>query len=375
MFYSLLNSLSTIVIFQLLLLTLFLFSSRKGKPLSNRLLAIFFLLLAINLSDGLLVYYGFYQRFPQFAHLEDGFVFLLGPVLYFYTRSMVYSHFRFRAKDLVHLIPFVLFTISFQIFYHLQPSDFQKVIQSAVHRQQLPMEFYFSIIAIHGHVGIYLVFAYRQIILYQLQLQEKFSHLGKRNLNWLLFVVLSVCVILILSFIYTLLPLTTRKWFDSGLMVVMGFIFIFTNVIVWRALKQPEIFLGVEEELTKKKYAGSTLSETERKDGLAKLELLLASSKVFLNADITIEQLAEDINLPPRKVSQMINESYKQNFFDFINSLRIQEAQRIMQESTDSKLTVLEIMYQSGFNSKSSFNTLFKKKTGQTPSEYRKHLK
>ncbi len=375
MFYSLLNSLSTIVIFQLLLLTLFLFNSRKGKPLSNRLLAAFFLLLAINLSDGLLVYYGFYQRFPQLAHLEDGFVFLLGPALYFYTRSMAYSHFRFRVKDLVHLMPFILFTISFQIFYHLQPSDFQQVIQSAVRQQQLPMGFYFSIIAIYAHVGIYLVFAYREIISYQQQLQEKFSHLGKRNLDWLLFVVLSVGVILILSFIYTLLPLATRKWFDGGLMVVMGFIFIFTNVIVWRALKQPEIFLGAEEELMKKKYAGSTLSETERKDGLAKLELLLASSKVFLNADITIEQLAESINLPSRKVSQIINENYKQNFFDFINSLRIQEAQRIMQESTDPKLTVLEIMYQSGFNSKSSFNTLFKKKTGQTPSEYRKHLK
>ncbi len=358
-----------------MLLTLFLFSSRKGKPLSNRLLAAFFLLLTINLGDGLLGYYGFYQQFPQFAHLEDGFVFLLGPVLYFYTRSMAYRHFKFKVKDLVHLIPFFLFTISFQIFYHLQPADFQKVIQSAVKQQQLPLGFYFSITVVYVHVGIYLFYAYRELIFYQRQLQEKFSYLGKRNLNWLLFVVLSVGVILILSFIYTLLPLATQKWFDGGLMIVMGFIFIFTNVIVWKALKQPEIFSGVDEELTKKKYAGSTLSEIEKKDGLAKLELLLTSNKVFLNPDITIEQLAESINMSPRKVSQLINENYKQNFFDFINSLRIREAQQIMQKSTDSKLTVLEVMYQSGFNSKSSFNTLFKKKTGQTPSEYKKHLK
>ena len=80
MVYTLLNILSSIVIFQLLLLSVFLFSINRGKSRSNRLLALFFLLLAINLTDGLLVYYGFYEKFPALAHVEDGFVFLIGPV-------------------------------------------------------------------------------------------------------------------------------------------------------------------------------------------------------------------------------------------------------------------------------------------------------
>ena len=89
MVYTLLNILSSIVIFQLLLLSVFLFSINRGKSRSNRLLAVFFLLLAINLTDGLLVYYGFYEKFPALAHVEDGFVFLIGPVLFFYTKSVV----------------------------------------------------------------------------------------------------------------------------------------------------------------------------------------------------------------------------------------------------------------------------------------------
>lgn len=374
MLYPLLNILSTIIIFQLLLLAFFLFSIRKGKPTSNKLLAIFFLLLAFNLGDGLLVYYGFYKKFPQLAHLEDGFVFLVGPVLYFYTKSIVYKQFKLKTNDILHLIPFTFFTFLFQLFYHLQPEDYQKVIQSAIQQQRLPAGFYFSIVVVYAHIGVYLFYAYRDIVFYRHQIREKFSHLGQRNLDWLMFMIVSVGTLLLLSFVYSFLPLATKTFFNSGLIIVIGFIFVFINTIVWKALRQPEIFSGVEDELKKEKYAGSSLSEAERNTGRLRLDLLMTTEKPFLNADITLEELAEKSNMASKKLSQLINENYHQNFFDFINSFRIREAQRLLKESSDANLTVLEVMYQSGFNSKSSFNTLFKKKTGQTPSEFKMSL-
>jgi AraC-like DNA-binding protein len=68
----------------------------------------------------------------------------------------------------------------------------------------------------------------------------------------------------------------------------------------------------------------------------------------------------------------VINDLTGKNFFEFINHYRIEEAKRMLTNPKDKKITVLEVMYQSGFNSKSSFNTLFKKQTGLTPVEFKK---
>jgi AraC-like DNA-binding protein len=374
MVYTLLNILSTIVIFQLLLLSVFLFSVSHKKSRSNKLLAAFFLLLAINLTDGLLAYYGFYEKYPALAHLEDGFVFLIGPVLFFYTMSVVYRRFEWKAGHLLHLIPFIAFTVVFQIYYHLQTSDYQHLIQSAIQRQELPAGFYFSVVIVYAHVGTYLYFAYREIIFYRQQLQQRFSQLHKRNLDWLMFMILSVAVMLLITLTYSLLPLATQELLHAGLIVVIAFIFGFVNTIVWKALNQPLIFSGVEQE-TEVISSAPSLSELDWAAYDRKIQQAITAEQAFLNSDLTLDDLAERTNIPSKKLSQFINEYYKQNFFDFVNSHRVNEAKRILTESKDPKLTVLEVMYQSGFNSKSSFNTLFKKKSGQTPSEFRKGLR
>ncbi len=336
------------------------------------MLACFFLVFAFNLGDGLLSFYGFYQRYPQLAHWEDGFPFLIGPILYFYSRSIIYRNFRFVSKDLLHTTPFVIFTLSFQIFYHVQPADYQTFIQSAIQRQQLPNAFYVSLLMVYLHVFTYLFYAFRDINAYRHQIKQRFSNVKKRNLNWLMFLIVAVVVILILSLIYSFLPLATKMFFNIGMIIVFAFIFVFINTIVWKALHQPEIFSGLDDDDKKEKYAGSGLTAAERRDCQQGLERLIKDEKIFLKADISLDELADKISISARKLSQFINEDCHQSFFDYINTFRIAEAQRIMTMSKDGKLTVLEIMYQSGFNSKSSFNTLFKKKTGQTPSAFRK---
>jgi AraC-like DNA-binding protein len=374
MVYALLNILSTIVIFQLLLLSVFLFSVNRGKTRSNRLLALFFLLLSVNLADGLLVYYGFFEKFPALAHLEDGFVFLIGPVLYFYTRSVVYRTFEWKTGDLLHLLPFVTFTIGFQIYYHLQTPEYQVGIQSAIQQQRLPAVFYYSIVVIYAHVASYIYSAYREIIFYRQHLQQRFSQLQKRNLDWLMFMILSVAVIVLISFVYLLLPLATQALLHWGLIVVIAFIFGSVNAIVWNALKQPLIFSGVEEE-TESVNNVTLFTDSERADYDRKVQQAIKTEHAYLNSDLMLDDLAERTGISSKKLSRFINDHYHQTFFDFINSFRIEEAKRIMTTTVDPKLTVLEVMYQSGFNSKSSFNNLFKKKTGLTPSEFRKSLK
>jgi AraC-like DNA-binding protein len=178
-------------------------------------------------------------------------------------------------------------------------------------------------------------------------------------------------IILVVSLASTFIPLTGfGAYLKAGIIVMIVLILIFVTGIIWRAMKQGETFSGVEEK--NEKYSGSNLSSNERQEAVIKLDRVMREEKYFREPDITLDVLAQKIGIAPKKLSQVINEDYHQNFFDFINSLRIEEAKRLMRETTDRKTTVLEIMFACGFNSKSSFNTLFKKKTGVTPSEYKR---
>jgi AraC-like DNA-binding protein len=367
---SYLNVISVIILFQLALLVLFLVTSRRGKAVSNRLLALFFVLLIINLADGLLTFYGFYTVYPSLAHLEDGFVFLLGPTIYLYTRTMIYHDFRLRARHLLHGLPFVLTTVAFQLYYHFQSSMYQQKIQDAIVAQDLPPFFYFSVILIYIHVFLYVALALRDIHHYRFIIRERFSHLAEVSMNWLLFMLWSIVFILVVSLIYTFLPVVgLRDYFNLAFGIGFFIIFFFINAVVWKGLHQPEIFAGIDLDREKKPVP---ISPSEKVTLGKALSRVMNDGKVYLESELTLDGLAGKVGFPPRKVSQFINEDFRQNFFDYINTCRVAEAERIFRESLDPKLTILEVMYASGFNSKSSFNTIFKQKTGLTPSEYRR---
>ena len=92
----------------------------------------------------------------------------------------------------------------------------------------------------------------------------------------------------------------------------------------------------------------------------------------FLNSSLTIQDISDELKIPVRELSLLINHKLGQHFFDFVNSYRIEEAMKILQDSEKNKVTILEILYEVGFNSKSSFNTAFKKHTSTTPTAFRK---
>ncbi|MCP4150484.1 MAG: helix-turn-helix domain-containing protein, partial [bacterium] len=120
------------------------------------------------------------------------------------------------------------------------------------------------------------------------------------------------------------------------------------------------------------KYKTSALSPETVSDILPKLTHLMEKEKAFLDADLTLKKLAQKLNVHYNHLSQIINDRLQQSFNDYINSFRIEEAKKKLADPAESKQTVLEIAYNTGFYSKSVFNTAFKKFTGITPSQYRK---
>ena len=118
------------------------------------------------------------------------------------------------------------------------------------------------------------------------------------------------------------------------------------------------------------RYIYSPLDEAERQALGQRLRELMETERAYLNPDLGLEDLAARLEVSPKLLSQVINGDLGQNFFDLVNRYRIEEARQLLLEN--KKRTILEIMYDVGFNSKSSFNTAFKKYTDMTPTAYRK---
>ena len=136
----------------------------------------------------------------------------------------------------------------------------------------------------------------------------------------------------------------------------------FINRVVVKGLNQPAIFSGITKDEAEK-YAGSTLMEDEVMSHASRLTKLMESEQPYLQSDLKSKDLAAMLDLSTKELSQVINQGFDQNFFDFVNTYRCEEVKQILR-GPDKKITVLEAMYQAGFNSKSSGNKEWKKLTG-----------
>jgi len=102
-----------------------------------------------------------------------------------------------------------------------------------------------------------------------------------------------------------------------------------------------------------------------------KITVLMEKEKVYQEPELTLQQLAEKLQLPSYQASQAINEGMKKNFYDLINGYRTEEAKRLLLNPQNKNFTILSVGFEAGFNSKTTFNTVFKKFTGLTPTEFR----
>jgi YesN/AraC family two-component response regulator len=195
------------------------------------------------------------------------------------------------------------------------------------------------------------------------------------------FFLIAHCIVLFKSLIrYT----DYNVLFNSSNAVIGAIALLISCWFVLKALNNPELFKGVDsnmllvnEALNKKGIAtAKEPSETPKSAEIAlQIELLkkhVIENEPYLEPSLTIQELAKQVSIPVRDLSVLINHHMKQHFFDFVNEFRIQKAMQILKDASKSKHTVLEILYEVGFNSKSSFNTAFKKHTNQTPTEFRK---
>jgi AraC-like DNA-binding protein len=360
---------SFLITFQLLFVGIFLITHPKGNRRNNILLGTIFLLMAWNMGDLTLQVYGVVLRWNFLTHIDDGFLLLYGPLFYLYARGVIFKDFRLSGATLLHLTPYLLLTASLLSFGNLMPGTTEEFLAI-----ELPWQYYTIGALIYTHFFVYLGLTYLTLWKYRRIIKNEYSQIDQINLDWLSFSLNSFGLLTIVSLIHNFIaPAKNVYVFMVTLVLLLLFIFYFVNRVILKALRQPEIFAGIGQNETAR-YQGSSLTAGQVEEYRQKLLTLLRTDKPFLNPQVSLSDLSEKLSISSKNLSQVINQTFGKNFFDFINSYRIQEVQQILKDSRDDKMTILEAMYEAGFNSKSSFNTAFKKETGQTPSEFRKNI-
>ena len=202
------------------------------------------------------------------------------------------------------------------------------------------------------------------------RIRESFSSLEHINLRWLRLVTMGQIVIWSVAFVVEMFKSDPRR-----INVVWLLVSAFMYMVGYFGISQPEIFTARiesgESTGTGEKYGKSALSAAEAELILKRLEKMMKSEKPYVNAGLTLPLLSKQLSIPVHHLSQVINQHLGKNFFEFINGYRVDEAKRLLVDPKMRNLTLAAIGFEAGFNSVSSFNSIFKKVTSTTPSRYR----
>ena len=379
------NVISLILVFVSWLLILFLLTAKTKNRLSNVLLILFLMVNAQD-SSGLFASYFIYPKFPGLGMAINSTLFLKFPLLYLYFQSVIYSDFKLRKIHLLHLIPLIINNLVLTPRFYAVGFDMKWAFLNAAEFRE-NMEIRFSYIFVHIQLVVYVIMCFILIKKYKTLLLENYSNASLFNYNWMFQL---TAILAFESFVATLKnvflfsDVSSSAYFYSQR--ITGFFGLgFICWIVLKAMHSPELFRGIASNLQLVKnlvlkgihheMTLKTISHDKNDDELAeiiKLKKFMFENEPYLDASLTLYDLSKKMNIPVKDLSILINHSLNQHFFDFVNGYRIRRAMEILQDQDKNDLTVLEILYDVGFNSKSSFNTAFKKYTHLTPTEYRR---
>lgn len=348
--------------------------SKKKNVSSDYYLIVWLLVCAANL-----VYYLFPSLLPESLQ-SFGFalpVLSMG-MLYLYVISITFN-IPFRSDYLIrHSLFFVgysLFFIGTSIFY--SRIGFKNSIPYFIEKDYKGMLLDLMTFPMAVVPVFYIVLCFLALKKYQKILPEYYSALEKINLNWLKYIIISLIVLFI--GVFCMIALGTRtdiipfaRIFQIVAVIQSGYLW----CIVFFSLRQSLVFhqqgaMDINNIVTKEEKV--YIQDKDRSDFVSqKLLNFMEAEKPYLDEELSLQKLSLLMNISTHQLSQTINQKLNTNFYKFVNAYRIEEVKKKLKDPEFEKYSILGIAFESGFNSKSTFNKIFKEETGLTPSEFKK---
>ncbi|NAS30777.1 helix-turn-helix domain-containing protein [Flavobacteriaceae bacterium R38] len=358
-----------IVICAFLVLLIF---NKKKRSESDRIFGIWQIILTIHFSLLYIRHSELIQEYPHFIGLDTSLVLLHVPFIFFYTRSIVGTGLK-KSQLIIHLLPFVLMSLTLMITLFFISGD-EKL---TLYNRQLSGQKLFSItdIILFIQCFIYIPLSYRIVRRHSELVKANYSNIEKRNLSWLEMILIGASIVFGLIFLLHLFYLISN---DIDFQVVSKIsilsICLFQLILGYFGIRYTPIFSEIEENTIRDspKYEKTGLSKATAKKYFSALEEYMKMNKPYLDAELTLKNLAEQLKISSNHLSQVINQFTNKNFYTYVNEYRIEEVSRLLTDINQQQYSILGLAYDAGFKSKSVFNALFKKIKGITPSEYRK---
>jgi len=393
-------SLYQIIQIILTLLPLFFFilllTFRKKRQSSNLFLVFYFLIFFLQnlFASGRIFIYPYFTLL--FFYIAFPLVLLNAPLLFLYVKKITSFSSSFKTYEYIHFVPSLIVTVlnilvfnrfpfEEQLYFVTEhPHDFGIILSGEKYYLSL-----FSFFLIQ--IGIYSITMLLVLYKHGIKIKNNFSYEAGIQLIWLrIFVVCFLIITIYEYFFFHLLPVE----------YYMGFLVVHTGFLGFFAIKQTEIysqkpqikavsegeaiFSPLEKQKTKDiehqkassqhTYDSFHLSTEELSDTIQKIKNFIENEKAYLNPELSLNDLVAGTCLSRNLISYVFNFYMKTTFYQFINEYRIEEAKKILHDIDYQNLSIEGIAQTAGFKSKSVFNPMFKSKTGQTPSEFRKKM-
>ncbi len=376
-----LNFIATIIflgVFTGLFISYFIIKKSFRHNTSNLFMGVFILVLSLVMLEGWLNYTGYIFKVLWATNFAEPFNFIIAPLIYLFGISQ-FKGFK-KAKQWPHFIPFV-FWLGYCIFFFIQTDIFKynsnigvmqldvPFLNDDVKRSDDPLHIrtYVNIMTGISFV-IYTSFIVRLLLNKSRSLGQTIFNTTNKTLTSLRNSLAHFLIIVIIFIIVKLIFINDVG--DYFIFLYLSYMIFMTAIQIMNSsdyYKQVSSFL----EVPTLKYKKSSLDKVTKEIILAGIEQQMKVEKYFKRSTASLSGLAKAINESSHHVSQVINEKLNQSFFEMLASYRVDEAKAILKTELGKKLTIEEIAEQVGYNSKSAFNTAFKKITSQTPSEFR----
>ncbi|MCB1193196.1 MAG: AraC family transcriptional regulator [Leptospiraceae bacterium] len=331
--------------------------SSQHKIKNYKIWSLILALCGIWLASGVYFFSGFYKQFPHFLLLPVPFLYAIGPLTYRYTYNLLFSIDFQNKVPIIHFLPSVLaFVIIFPFL--LQSGSEKLEILNMV-------SFYSIVLYVLNSVVKVSILCYLSVLIGKclFVLRNIKLILDKKNRLILSFILIVYADLFLGLFGFIFFNSFFTKLSALILPFAVFYYFIISN-------KHPEIMGEIQSNIKKVRYEHSKIKDLNVDLIISKLQKLMDEEKVFLEEDVSLQDLAITLGITQHQLSQVLNERLNKNFYQFINEYRIREAQKMLLEDPD--ITVLSVAYSVGFNSKSSFNKAFSQYTGTTPLKYKK---
>lgn len=301
--------------------------------------------------------------------LGDPSFLVIAPLLWFYVVELTGGRIRVTVSTLMHLMPFfvmIFCSISFGSF--LSENFITKILN---HHPRLPFTIFWIVVVIQFWSYQYAIRKKWQE--FQNMLRQEISNTEDVNISWVrfftnVFLVIAICFLFAL---FAVIHLDITNWLWKAIGVVLS-LSIFA--LGYKGILQREIFNTVFDIPTPPPIPAFEKREMPNQELIEKLRAFMADTKPYLDPELSLSSLAKQLGLNRNQLSHLINDGLSENFYDFINKYRVEEVKRLMNDPQKQNYNLLGIALDAGFKSKSTFNLIFKRFTGLTPTEYKKNI-